>query len=168
MVTGAGIEPAARALKVHCSTTELPGRGRDSNILHDPADKGVMTTSSLPLVLLVEDDQGVRLPLEKFLSINQFKVITAETADEGIDAIRRYKPNAAIVDLRLARGSGRDVVITMPPSAPVIIFSGVPSESAELERLRPRTRLVQKPYSLVMLVESLRDMLAKAAQPEAN
>ena len=30
MVTGAGIEPAARALKVRCSTTELPGRG--SNI----------------------------------------------------------------------------------------------------------------------------------------
>jgi len=28
-----------------------------------------------------------------------------------------------------------------------------------LERLRPRTRLVQKPYSLVMLVESLREML---------
>jgi hypothetical protein len=28
MVTGAGIEPAARALKVRCSTTELPGRSR--------------------------------------------------------------------------------------------------------------------------------------------
>ncbi len=26
LVTGAGIEPAARALKVRCSTTELPGR----------------------------------------------------------------------------------------------------------------------------------------------
>ena len=25
-MTGAGIEPAARALKVRCSTTELPGR----------------------------------------------------------------------------------------------------------------------------------------------
>ena len=54
----------------------------------------------------------------------------------------------------------------MPAGTPVIIFSGVPSESAELERLRPRTRLVQKPYSLVMLVESLREMLAKATQAE--
>jgi hypothetical protein len=43
---------------------------------------------------------------------------------------------------------------------PVIIFSGVPSESAELERLRPRTRLIEKPYSLVMLVENLQEMLA--------
>ena len=126
-----------------------------------------MTTQALPLVLVVEDDHGVRRPLEKFLEFNHFKVVTAETADEGIDAIRRHKPLAAIVDLRLARGSGRDVVISMPAGTPVIIFSGVPSESAELERLRPRTRLIQKPYSLVMLVESLRDMIAKAAQPEA-
>jgi hypothetical protein len=48
----------------------------------------------------------------------------------------------------------------MPANVPVIIFSGVPSESAELERLRPRTRLVQKPYSLVLLVEALQEMIA--------
>jgi DNA-binding response OmpR family regulator len=126
-----------------------------------------MATQALPLVLVVEDDHGVRRPLEKFLELNHFKVVTAETADEALDAIRRHKPLAAIVDLRLARGSGRDVVISMPAGTPVIIFSGVPSESAELERLRPRTRLIQKPYSLVMLVESLRDMIAKAALPEA-
>ena len=126
-----------------------------------------MMTQALPLVLVVEDDHGVRHPLEKFLELNHFKVVTAETADEALDAIRRHKPLAAIVDLRLARGSGRDVVISMPAGTPVIIFSGVPSESAELERLRPRTRLIQKPYSLVMLVESLRDMMAKAAAPEA-
>jgi DNA-binding response OmpR family regulator len=125
-----------------------------------------MATQALPVVLLVEDDNGVRRPLEKFLEMHEFKVVTAETADDAIDAIRRHKPNAAIVDLRLARGSGRDVVISMPAGTPVIIFSGVPSESAELERLRPRTRLVQKPYSLLMLVESLRDMLSKATLPE--
>lgn len=57
---------------------------------------------------------------------------------------------------------GRDVVAAMPPEVPAIIFSGVPSESAELERLRPRTRLIEKPYSLVLLVETLEEMLAEA------
>jgi DNA-binding response OmpR family regulator len=118
-----------------------------------------MTTEALPVVLVVEDDHGVRGPLEKFLAMSQFKVVSAETADEAIDAIRQHRPHAAIIDLGLAAGSGRDVVISMPAGTPVIIFSGVPSESAQLERLRPRTRLIQKPYSLVMLVESLRDML---------
>ena len=126
-----------------------------------------MAANILPIVLVVEDDHGVRRPLEKFLEMHQFKVVTAETADEAIDAIRRHRPDAAIVDLRLARGSGRDVVISMPAGTPVIIFSGVPSESAELERLRPRTRLVQKPYSLLMLVESLREMLSNVQQSES-
>ena len=118
-----------------------------------------MTTAAAPLVLVVEDDQGVRLPLEKFLELHKFRVITADTSEAAISAIHLQRPAAAIIDLRLERGSGRDVVIAMPAGAPVIIFSGVPDESAELERLRPRTRLVHKPYSLTMLVEALREML---------
>jgi DNA-binding response OmpR family regulator len=126
-----------------------------------------MSTPASPLVLLVEDDQGVREPLEKFLKMNRFKVVSAETADAAIDAIHQHRPVAAIVDLRLARGSGRDVVISMPAGTPVIIFSGVPSESAELERLRPRTRLFQKPYSLTMLIDALNEMLNSAKLPQA-
>jgi DNA-binding response OmpR family regulator len=125
-----------------------------------------MTTPSPPLVLLVEDDDGVRRPLEKFLQMHDFKVVSAATADDAIDAIHLHRPVAAIIDLRLSRGSGRDVVVSMPAGAPVIIFSGVPSESAELERLRPRTRLVQKPYSLTMLVEALKEMLDSPKVPQ--
>src|SRR4051812_36953914 len=121
-----------------------------------------MAAQALPLVLVVEDDLKVRRPLVKFLQLHRFRVISAETADDAIDAIRRHKPNAAIIDLRLARGSGRDVVVAMPSGAPVIIFSGVPSESGELERLRPRTRLIQKPYSLILLVETLEEMMAES------
>ena len=82
--------------------------------------------------------------------------------DEGLDALKKNRLVAAVVDLRLRRGSGRDVVMASPPDVPVIIFSGVPSESAELERLRPRTRLIEKPYSLVLLVETLEEMLAES------
>ena len=114
---------------------------------------------SSPLVLVVEADQDIRFPLEKFLELNHFKVVSADTAEAAIAAIHQHRPVAAIVDLRLSHGSGRDVVVSMPAGAPVIIFSGVPEESAQLERLRPRTRLVQKPYSLTMLIDSLREML---------
>ena len=119
-----------------------------------------MATGQRARVLVVEDDAGVRRPLEKFLQLHQFQVATAETADEALDAIREFKPSAAIVDLHLARGSGRDVVVSLSPDVPVIIFSGVPAESSELERLRPKTRLIAKPFSLVMLVETLEEMLA--------
>jgi DNA-binding response OmpR family regulator len=122
-----------------------------------------MTKDAARLVLVVEDDVSVRRPLVKFLEIHGFSVATAETAEEGLDALRKHHFVAAVVDLRLRRGSGRDVVAASPADVPVIIFSGVPSESAELERLRPRTRLIEKPYSLVLLVETLEEMLAEAS-----
>src|SRR3954466_8160809 len=113
-------------------------------------------------VLVGEDDVSVRRPLVKFLEMHGFSVTTAETSDEGLDALKKQKFTAAVVDLRLKRGSGRDVVVSAPADIPVIIFSGVPSESAELERLRPRTRLIEKPYSLVLLVETLEEMLSES------
>ena len=121
-----------------------------------------MSKEAARLVLVVEDDVSVRRPLVKFLEMHGFSVVTAETADEGLAAVKAHQLVAAVVDLRLRRGTGRDVVVATPPEIPVIIFSGVPSESAELERLRPRTRLIEKPYSLVLLIETLEEMLAEA------
>ena len=54
------------------------------------------------------------------------------------------------------------MVVSMPPNVPVIIFSGLRSESADLETVRPLTRLVEKPYSLVMLMDTLERMLEQA------
>jgi len=122
----------------------------------------MMARESARLVLVVEDDVSVRRPLVKFLEMHGFAVVTAETSDEGRDQLRKNRLVAAVVDLRLRRGSGRDVVMETPTDMPVIIFSGVPSESAELERVRPRTRLIEKPYSLVLLVETLEEMLAES------
>lgn len=113
------------------------------------------------VVLVVEDDYSVRRPLVKFLELHDFSVVAAETVDEGLEAVEQHTLAAAIVDLRLKHGLGRDVVAQIPPAVPVIIFSGVPSESAELERFRPHTRLLEKPYSLVQLVAALEEMLTE-------
>jgi DNA-binding response OmpR family regulator len=125
-----------------------------------------MTKDAARLVLVVEDDVSVRRPLVKFLELHRFSVVTAETADEGLDALRKHRFTAAVVDLRLKRGTGRDIVVAVPSYVPIIIFSGVPSESAELERLRPHTRLIEKPYSLVLLVQTLEEMLAESARSQ--
>ena len=122
-----------------------------------------MAKATPRLVLVVEDDQSVRRPLVKFLELHGFTVVTAETGAEGVDAVRRHSVVAAVIDLRLREGSGREVVAAIPPEIPVIIFSGVPSESGSLERLRPHTQLIEKPYSLVSLVQTLEHMLAQAA-----
>jgi CheY-like chemotaxis protein len=52
--------------------------------LEDDNSNVVRETS--PVVLVVEDDSAVRQPLVKFLQMRQYTVVTAETADEGLDA----------------------------------------------------------------------------------
>ena len=127
-----------------------------------------MTKDAAQLVLVLEDDASVRRPLVKFLELHGFSVVTAETADEGLDVLRKQRIVAAVIDLRLKRGSGRDVVASTPANIPVIFFSGLPSQSGEIERLRPRTRLIEKPYSLVQLVETLEEMVEKAEADSKN
>lgn len=111
------------------------------------------------LVLVVEDEHGIRNPLEQFLNMRGYEAVCADSVPEALDLLRARRPDAAIVDLGLKQGSGRDVIVKIPSPIPVIIFSGMKAESSELERLRPRTRMVEKPYSLTLLVEQLDEMI---------
>jgi len=117
------------------------------------------------LILVVEDERSLREPLVHLLRLRQFDVISADTAEDALQAVRIHKPDAAIVDLHLKQGSGRDVVVRMPATTPVIIFSGTVAESGELERIRPRTILVEKPCSLTWLINTLDEMIADSRQP---
>jgi len=117
-----------------------------------------------PFVLVVEDEISVRDALAKFLDLHGFEVRVADTADAAFQVLAERRPDAAVIDLRLPQGSGRDVVISIPPPTPVIIFSAVPDESERLEQLRPNTRLVQKPFSLTLLAETLKKMLEQASR----
>jgi DNA-binding response OmpR family regulator len=124
-----------------------------------------------PFVLVVEDEAAVRDPLAKFLGLHGFDVRGAATVNAALEILKERRPDAAVVDLRLPEGSGRDVILSIPPPIPVIIFSAVPHESERLEEIRPNTRLVQKPFSLTLLAETLRQMLnapGAGVQPRRN
>ena len=121
-----------------------------------------------PLILVVEDDVAVRAPLEKFLALHGFDVVSAETADAALDRVAETTIQGAVVDLRLPQGSGREVVLSIPPPTPVIIFSAVPDQSAQLEQMRPNTRSILKPFSLLMLVETLHGMIEAAKRNEPD
>jgi|SRR5687767_82768 len=116
------------------------------------------------LILVVEDEAHLREPLAHLLRLRNYEVITAETVESALELLQTHKPDGAIVDLQLNGGSGRDVIVRMPPLVPVIIFSGMGSASGELERLRPRTRLIQKPASLTWLIDALDEMLLRTRE----
>jgi DNA-binding response OmpR family regulator len=121
-----------------------------------------------PLILVVDDDAGVRGPLEKFLTMHGFDIVAAESVEGAQERLRDHQIQGAVIDLRLPQGSGREIVLSIPPPTPVIIFSAVPDESGGLEQMRPNTRLILKPFSLVMLVETLHNMIEAAARNEPD
>jgi two-component system KDP operon response regulator KdpE len=114
------------------------------------------------LVLIVEDEKGVCEPLAHLLRLRHFEVVTADTAADALEAIEHHQPDAAIVDMHLRSGSGREVVVGVPSKVPVIIFSGLRSATPELEQLRPQTRFVEKPCSLTWLIDTMADMLSSS------
>jgi two-component system response regulator RegA len=117
------------------------------------------TSGEAPVILVVEDEENLREPLAHLLRLRHYNVITADTVESALGVLQTHKPDGAIVDLQLRGRSGRDVIVRMPSRAPVIIFSGMRSASGELERLRPRTRLIEKPASLTWLIDELDEML---------
>jgi DNA-binding NtrC family response regulator len=114
------------------------------------------------LILVVEDEPSLREPLEHLLRLRRYEVVSADTAEGALDAMRRHAVDAAIVDLRLKQGHGRDVIAGMPEKTPVIIFSATVSQSGALEKTRPRTHLVEKPCSLTWLIDRLEDILSES------
>ena len=128
-----------------------------------PADTRIVRDSS-GTVLLLEDEDNLREPLAHLLSLRHYNVIAVDTVEAALTAIRTERVDAAIVDLHVKDRSGRDVIVRMPPRAPVIIFSGTSGASGDLARLRPRTRLVEKPASLTWLIDSLDEMLQRTRE----
>ena len=115
------------------------------------------------LVLVVEDERNVREPLAHLLQMRDYDVVSVDSVDAALEALGTKQPDAAIVDLHLRAGSGRDVVAHVPGTVPVIIFSGMRNETGDIEHQRPQTRFVEKPCSLTWLIDTLGEMLADAA-----
>ena len=61
-------------------------------------------------LLIVDDDNPFRQRLARAMEKKGFEVTQAESAKQGIESLKDKKPAFAVVDLRLADGSGLEVV----------------------------------------------------------
>ena len=81
---------------------------------------------------MVEDEPAVRAPLEKFLAIHGFDVRGAATAEAALRIIAERRPDAAVIDLRLPQGSGRDVVLSIAPGVGTPVKGGLDYREAHM------------------------------------
>jgi two-component system response regulator RegA len=78
-------------------------------------------------LLLVDDDKPFLTRLARAMEARGFTVVVAETVAEGIACVQHSAPAYAVVDLRLADGSGLDVIEALHqarPQARAIVLTG--------------------------------------------
>ena len=80
-------------------------------------DTGMDRMQDLPdgpkSLLILDDDAPLRNRLARAMESRGFVVITAETVSEGISLAQQTPPAYAVLDMRLADGSGLDVVAAL-------------------------------------------------------
>ena len=86
--------------------------------------------NSLPddkTLLLVDDDKPFLTRLGRAMETRGFDVRMSDTVAEGIAEVRKRPPGYAVVDLRLADGTGLDVIEALHaarPDARVVVLTG--------------------------------------------
>jgi DNA-binding NtrC family response regulator len=118
-------------------------------------------------ILIVDDDELMRVSLEDRFRLEGFGVATAATLDgAGREITATPRPSMVITDVRLPDGSGADVFALCRknlPGVPVIIMTGFGSV-ADAVRLVKAGALdyLEKPFNLDDLVETVRMTVSDA------
>jgi CheY-like chemotaxis protein len=85
-------------------------------------------TTGLPVVVLIEDDRPSVDLFSAYLEGADIEVAVAQDGEEGLDSVRRLMPAAVVLDIRLPRLDGWDVLRTLKADpatskVPVVVVS---------------------------------------------
>jgi DNA-binding response OmpR family regulator len=110
------------------------------------------------LVLIVEDDKATGDLLATAINAQRgYTAVTAENADEALDAMGRIDPDLLVLDIRLPGMSGLELYDRVRADArfrslPVVFETGTGREHADALRDRGIATYIKKPFDLDELV----------------
>ena len=100
------------------------------------------------MIIVVEDDDGVRFLTEELLLDRGYTVITARNGAEGLDRIRREpNPSLVITDIRMPSIDGWELARRakdMWPQTKILYITGYAGEQAPEDA--PEGPLLRKPW----------------------
>jgi CheY-like chemotaxis protein len=119
-----------------------------------------------PSVLLVDDNDQVRITLGAVLEANQFQVTSAASVSEALQLISNQSFDVLLCDLHMpGAGDGFTVVSAMRhtnENAITLVFTGYPALKEAMQAiLLQADEILVKPMQVDELVELIRDKLAK-------
>lgn len=120
-------------------------------------------------ILLVDDDPGICAALQRVLSLEGWRVITALSGEQALHLIQAHEPVLIITDLCMARVNGWDVLFhekLQHPRLPIFVITALP-RNATGGADAFATEFFQKPIDIEALIAAVRHHLAPdRAEPE--
>lgn len=111
-------------------------------------------------LLIIEDDEAIRRPLQKYLEIHQFRVFEAGDCQTARDVLRRHHIDVVVSDWKLPDGLGSDLlaeVMTRDPNSVFILMTGYADINVAVESLRGGAfHYITKPISFNKLLEIIK------------
>jgi len=115
-----------------------------------------------PAVLVVEDEPSLRLLCRINLELEGFDVVEAATLAEARAAVEARRPSVVLLDLRIGRESGADLIGELrnrTPPVPVALVTGSAALGPDVEGLADA--YLRKPYTIDALLATVRDLAAR-------
>jgi two-component system KDP operon response regulator KdpE len=120
----------------------------------------------MPIVLIVEDDQGIADVLRILAEANGMRVVAANTCDLAIREAESHRPDLAIVDLGLPDRDGIQLIqsIRTWSHLPILVLSARTLESQKLAAFSAGADdYVAKPFSAPELLARMQALLHRGA-----
>jgi DNA-binding response OmpR family regulator len=114
-----------------------------------------------PLVLIIEDEEGLLEILEVNVRAAGYRVLTATDGLAGWQAFDRERPDLLVLDLNLPKMSGFRLLelVRSESDLPILILTAYDfAEAEEVARYRPDA-YVKKPFAVQDLVETVDRLL---------
>lgn len=122
-------------------------------------------------VLVVDDEESVRLYVKRALIEHGYEAITAKDGADAIRTLERYKIDAIITDIRMPVMDGISLSLqarAMQPHLRILLMTGYASELERAYNLGVLVdRTITKPFTLDSLMTSVRQVLTEPAQSSA-
>jgi len=100
-----------------------------------PAEPGSERTT----VLVVDDEEGIRKALERFLTRLGYQVVVAANATEALERLAADRPQTMLCDIRMPETSGVELlpkVLAQDPDLAVIMLTAIDEPRTAIECLK--------------------------------
>lgn len=119
-------------------------------------------------ILIVDDEQNMRVALFEALSRNGYEVQVAESGRMALDLMRKGAPDLVISDIKMPGMDGIELlrhIKTDWPEVPVVIITGYATVETALEAMkRGAFDYILKPFPVEVIEETVKRVLASAAR----